>query len=540
MSRILTPVTALATLPAPPPRSPAEQVAAELARSDEHGLPPSEEVMEQRWRDIIARHPDPDSVLRAWRGWWARPEQLSPGSVGAALDVTMWRWWAIVTGRGWGKTRTAAEWVVDRCEQFAAKGVRHRVALVAPTAGDARDTMVEGESGLLAVLDRRGYRYDWIPSKRRLFIYVNPKRPTRCTLYSAERPDRLRGPQHHTAWCEEYAAWPAKVDSHGNTAFTNAEFGLRLPCPPGLRTQGVVTTTPKPIPSVKDLLERDGKDVVRTRGALYDNLRNLDPEFVQTILDRYPAGSPLALQEVFGQLLDIVEGALWTPDVNNRYRVDLATIPELATPAALQDENEWARVLLDALGIELVVVGVDPFGGGRTGEAGIIAVGANLQESKAYTLEDASGNMPADVWAAEVVRVYRRWGAAFVAAEQNYGGDMVRANVHAIDSTVAVQMVHAKKSKRLRAEPVSTLAVAGRSVLVGYFPELESQMVGWVPPAEGERAADSPDRLDAHVYGVTGVFPNITQPPATASRARRAGAAWRPGASGTRGVAAPS
>lgn len=529
-------MTDLAVLPAPPPSSPAETVAAELARPDPTtGVPPSEEVMEQRWRDIVAAHPDPDSVLRAWRGWWARPEQLSPGSPGAALDVTTWRWWAIVTGRGWGKTRTAAEWVVDRCEEFAQAGVRHRVALVAPTAGDARDTMVEGESGLLAVLDRRGYRYDWIPSKRRLFIYVNPKRPTRCTTYSAERPDRLRGPQHHTAWCEEYAAWPAKVDSHGNTAFTNAELGLRLPCPPGIQTRGVVTTTPKPIPSVTELLDRDGGDVVRTRGALYDNLRNLDPSFVRTILERYPAGSPLALQEVYGQLLDIVEGALWTPDDLKATRVDLAAIPELRTDAAIQDPDEWARILVAALGLDAVVVGVDPFGGGRTGEAGIVVVGANTTEGKAYTLEDASGNMPSETWGAKVVQVFHRWGANFVAAETNYGGDMVRAVIQATDSTVPVQLVNAKRGKRLRAEPVSTLTKGGRTAHVGFFPDLESQQVSWVP------GDDSPDRLDAYVYGVTGVFPNITQPPASASTTRRRGATWRPGTSGSRssGIASP-
>lgn len=530
------------TLPAPPPASPAERCAATLAAPDEHGVPPSTEVMAHRWRQIVANHPDPDSVLRSWRGWWARPEQLSPGSPGAALDVTVWRWWAIVTGRGWGKTRTAAEWVVDRCEEFAAAGVRHRVALVAPTAGDARDTMVEGESGLLAVLDRRGYRYEWRPTRRRLLIFVNPRRPTRCTLYSAERPDRLRGPQHHTAWCEEYAAWTPKVDSHGNTAFTNAELGLRLPCPPGLQTRGVVTTTPKPIPSVKELLDRDGTDVVRTRGALYDNVRNLDPTFVQTILDRYPAGSPLALQEVYGQLLDIVEGALWTPDDLKRTRVDLATIPELASHEALTDPDEWARVLLAALGIDYVVVGVDPFGGGRTGEAGIIVVGANSVERKAYTLEDASGNMPSEAWGAEVVRVYRRWQANEVVAERNYGGDMVRTVIQATDASVPVRMVDAKKSKRLRAEPVSTLSKGGRTAHVGFFPDLEAQQVGWVPPPEGERATESPDRLDGYVYAVTGVFPRITQPPARAAAPRsRTGARWTPGTgTAATGIASPS
>lgn len=484
------------TLPAMPPVSLAEQVAWKL-----RNVPAVKRAAV--WRRIVAEHPEGEALLRSWR-FWGRPEQFAPGSRGAALSTKLWRWWLVMTGRGWGKTRTAAEWVVDRAEEFANAGLRHRVAAIGPTAGDARDTMVEGESGLLAVCERRGYRADYMPSKRRVFIYVNPKRPTRVTLFSAERPDRLRGPQHHTVWCEEYAAWPLKVDAHGNTAFTNADFGLRLPCPDGLVPQGIVTTTPKPIPSIKAIdadADRAGSGVIRTRGSLYANLRNLAPSFVRAILDRYEGGR-LGDQEVHGKLLDVVEGALWTPGKIDEHRV--AVVPDT---------------------IDLIVVGVDPPGSSTGAECGIVVVGADSQASIAYTLEDCTISGPPEVWGAQVVAAYSRWNANYVVAETNYGGEMVVSTIHAVDGSVPVDKVVAKVGKRLRAEPVSTLAANGRAVHVGYYGDLESQQVSWVP------GDTSPDRLDAYVYAVTRCLGALTRPPGKATspnRASRRGARWTP------------
>lgn len=487
----------------------ADQVAAELAAL-------IEEDRETAWHRLVAELPgDGDATVRSWR-FWGRPEQFAPGTPGSAIPATLldpvgWRWWAIVTGRGWGKTRTAAEWVVDRCEAFAVaagwshigRGSRlHRVLAVAPTAADARDTMVEGESGLLAVLARRGYQAKYEPSKLRVTI---PALRTVITLRSAERPDRIRGGQYHTAWLEEYAAWPQKLDDLGESlAYSNADLALRLPCPVGLVPQGVVTTTPKPIPPVKALLDRAhiaGSSVVRTSGSLYANLRNLAPAFVDAILDRYE-GTRLGDQEVHGIMLDIVEGALWSPDVLDAWRVS-------AMPAHL----------------DRTVVGVDPYGGGTGGEAGIVVAGADLTAREVFVLEDASMAGPSEVWGAQAVAAFYRWGAVKIVAERNYGGDMVRAVIHAIDPTVPVELVTASKGKQPRAEPVATLTARGKVHLVGYHPLLESQLCSWVP---GDK---SPDRLDAFVWAATDLFGDLVRVPASAAspnRAPRRGARWAP------------
>lgn len=494
------------TLDRPDP-SLAEQVAERLAGLDT-------DQREAAWNEFVAELPDGDRVTTSWK-FWGRPEQFAPGTPGAAIPATLidpvgWRWWAIVTGRGWGKTRTAAEWVVDRCEQFATaphrsttgKGSRlHRVLLVGPTATDVRDTMVEGESGLLAALHRRGYPAHYEPSKLRITV---PGLRTTITLRSAEKPDRIRGGQYHTSWLEEFAAWVLKLDDLGESlALANTDLALRLPCPTGMVPQAVVTTTPKPLPPVKALLDRaarPGSGVIRTSGSLYANLRNLAPAFVKAILDRYE-GTKIGDQEVHGIMLSIVEGALWTPDVLDAYRVSAPPV------------------------LDLVVVGVDPYGGGKGGECGIVVVGADLTTREVYVLDDRSLAGPPEVWGAQVVAAHYAWGSSLIVAEKNYGGEMVRGTIHAVDSTVPVDMVNASKGKQPRAEPIATLSARGKVHLVGYHGDLESQLCSWVP---GDK---SPDRLDAMVWGATHLFGDLTRPPASAgspnrARGTRAGARW--------------
>jgi phage terminase large subunit-like protein len=489
-------------LPSPPAESPAEQAAEMLAR-----LPAAERA--DAWAKVVAAHPDPHKLLRSWRSWWARPEQLAPGTPGAALTVTLWRWWCVVTGRGWGKTRTAAEWVLDRCELFAreAPNTVHRVSMIAPTRGDGRDVMVEGESGIMACAERRGWVAHYEPSKTRVTIKVPGSRlPTICRLLTAEKPDGPRGSQSHTSWAEELAAWPQKIDTYGNTCLTNVEFALRLPCPEGIEPQGVITTTPKPLPEVRRVIDaaRDPDDpaYVLTRGALWKNLRNLARSFVQDILDRY-SGTRLGSQEIDGALLDVVEGALWTPDGINAQRV----------PA-----KDHARILAT---IDRIVVAVDPpgaDGSSRVGaECGILVVGADTQLGVAYTLEDATVTGPPEKWGAAVVSAYHRHGADVVIGEVNYGGDMVRATIHAVDGTIPFKPVRAKRNKQLRAEPVATLADGGRARHLGYFGDLESQQVSWVL---GEK---SPDRLDAYVYAVTHLLARLTTPPASTGNPNKTG-----------------
>lgn len=401
-------------------------------------------------------------------------------------------------------TRSGAEFVLDRSEQFhaGAGGQWHRVALVARTAADARDTMVEGESGLAACCERRGHVGIYQPSKRR---FVIPDLLTTCTTYSAAEPDSLRGPQQHTAWADEPAAWVHKVDPQGNTAWTNMMFGLRLdpPAACGMVPQACATTTPKPIPLVVDWFIRAGlledpatkelrdpdPSIVITTGSMLDNIANLSPVFIQTITDTY-AGTNLAAQEIYGILLSAVEGALWQPgDIDHVRRH-----PTLSRK----------------------VVAVDPPGGGSA-ECGIIVVGsaAHVGEARtrlrhAYVLDDLSVKGPPETWATVAVAAAREHRADIV-AEVNFGGDMVVAAIHAIDPSITVHVVRATRGKRRRAEPVSLLYQKGRVHHVGQFGLLEAQMLTWTD----EPGQPSPDRMDALVWGVSFLLPQLSMPPSS-------------------------
>lgn len=484
----------------------AERVAELLVELPEH----------ERVEALASILPDTDleQLERDWR-FWSRPEQQEP------LDL-LWAVWVILTGRGWGKTRTGAEWVIDRCIQFErAKRVsrsKHRVALLARTAGDARDTMVEGDSGLAACCEQRGIPYRYEPSKRRFSI---PSLSSTMTTFSAAEPDQLRGPQHHTAWGDEVAAWQHIVDAQGNTAWTNLMFGLRLDAPE-MTPRAVATTTPKPIPLVRewDAADREGdRTVYVTRGSLLDNRQNLAPSFLKLILGRFE-GSALAAQEIHGLLLDSVEGALWS-----------------AAKIA------WGRVVGHP-DLALIVVGVDP-PAEHVAECGIVVVGIEHGRSDddrrhAYVLEDASMHGTPEQWAAQVVAVARRWGA-IVVGEVNQGGDMVRAAVHAVDPDIPFEPVRAGKGqgKWQRAEPVAALyggtpkqvpvelptggtkltellgpdgspiLIEARIHHVGYFPDLESQMSTWT---DGDPL--SPDRMDALVWAVKRLLPDVSRPAA--------------------------
>lgn len=443
---------------------------------------------------------DLDAMRRDWR-FWARPNQLPP------TDRPWWVW-VVLAGRGFGKTRVGAEFVLDRSVAFHRQGIPHRVALIGRTAADCRDTMVEGESGLAECADRRGIRLKYEPSKRRVTL---PDLDTMMTTFSAEEPDSLRGPQHSTAWGDEPASWAHKVDAQGNTAWSNAEFGLRLHDP-----KAILTGTPKPIPFIKALVEEaadpDGR-VALTQGSLRDNAPNLAPSFVQTILAQY-GGTLLGAQEIDGMLVDRVEGALWTPEQIEAGRLrSEAQVPPLAK----------------------IVVAVDP-PAETAAECGIVVVGveanpANPQRRHVFVLADESIRGSAETWSAKVIETYHRWQANEVVGEVNNGGDMVRAVVHLQDPTVPFRKVRATDGKRRRAEPVAMLyqaesPTAVRAHHVGYFGALEAQMTTWTD-SPGE---PSPDRMDALVWGVSALVPLAGQAPARSASpaaARLPGAASR-------------
>lgn len=419
-------------------------------------------LLGRRAAEEVLGHLD-DAALEAlaadWR-FWARPEQLEPPG--------HWRIWVICAGRGWGKTRTGAEWVHDRVRRGYG-----RIHLVARTAADYRDVMVEGESGLLATAPR-GERVVFRPALRRV-EWESTGAVALC--FSAEEPDQLRGPQCDTAWADEPSTWQMLRDDSGSTAWDNLELGLRLGPDPRM----VATMTPKPVPMVRDLLARHGRDVHLTTGSLLENVANLAPGFVHHILDRY-GGTRLGAQEIEGRLLEAADGALFSRASIERDR--------LAAPLG--------RDAYDA-----VAVGVDPAVGG--GETGIVVV-ARTREAlptatgghrrQLHVLVDATVSGPPDLWARRVAALARE-RRAVVVAEANQGGAMVRAVIRHADPSVAVVTVRAVESKRARAEPVSLLAEQGRLRLVGHLPDLESQMLAWEP------GADSPDRLDALVWAAT-------------------------------------
>lgn len=381
----------------------------------------------------------------------------------------------MLAGRGWGKTRTGAEWVCSRVSD----GSRH-VALVGPTAADTRDVMVDGPSGILAcssgLKGRDRPRYE---SSRRRVLW--PGSGSVALLFSAEEPDRLRGPQHDTAWCDEIAAWryPETWDQ--------LQFGLRL----GAEPRCLVTTTPRPTRVVLDLVRAAG--TVTTRGSTDENARNLAPGFLEALRRRYE-GTRLERQERFAEILTDTPGALWT----------LAAIDALR--------------VREAPHLSRIVVAVDPAvtAGAGSDETGIVVAGLS-SDGHAYVLADHSLRGSPGEWSARAVRAYREHSADRIVAEANQGGDLVAATLRAADSSVPVRLVHASRGKRARAEPIAALYEQGRVHHVGSLATLEDQMTTW----DASTAAGSPDRLDALVWALSELFPTMTAPVAQAPRTVR-------------------
>lgn len=416
---------------------------------------------------------DPEALVWDW-SVWARPEQLPP--------TDDWNVWLVLAGRGFGKTRLASEWVREQAK-YTNEGQR-RFALVARTAADVRDVIVEGESGIMNV-SPPSEKPLYEPSKRRL---TWPNGNT-ATLFTADEPDGLRGPQFTHAWGDEIAAWRQTPDAAGMTAFDNLRVGTRL----GKNPQILCTTTPKRVPLLYKLIEESrmdkegGSKVVVTRGSTMDNAGNLSGAYLDTILGVYE-GTTLARQELYGEMLDDVEGALWNEEMVEAAR---ETIYPFSTP--------------------LRVIGVDPsVAENPRDECGIVVCAASaehdLYKRNAWVLEDASIHGSPDTWARKVVEMARKWGCPVV-AEVNQGGALVRNAILSIDPSIKVLEVHSKYGKALRAEPVVLAYEQQRVHHVGYLTDLESQMYSWIP----ESSSKSPDRVDALVHALTALL--IKPPP---------------------------
>jgi len=375
----------------------------------------------------------------------ARPSQIPPEG--------NWNTWLIQTGRGWGKTRTGSEFVIESVRS----GVARRVHLVARAAADVRDVMIEGESGILTV-SPPSFKPIYEPSKRRL-TWPNG---AIATTFAAENPDQLRGPQCDLAWCDELASWRYPQ------AWDMLLFGLRL----GANPRVVVTTTPRPRRFLRELAK--AKSTIVTRGSTRENEINLSPIFMDAIFDKY-GSTHLGRQELEGELLDEMPGALFHRKLIEAGRV-----------------KEYPK-------LERIVVAVDPATTGKesSDESGIIVVG--VSERHFYVLADYSIRASPDAVCRRAILAYDEFKASRVVFEANQGGETWRTIVHGIEPQVATKDVHASRGKFARAEPVAARYEQGRVHHVGIFSDLEDQMCNYVPGVPG----DSPDRMDALVWAIT-------------------------------------
>jgi len=394
-----------------------------------------------------------------WRGLFARPDQVIP----APLLTGGKDGWFACAGRGWGKTRVGAESVRECVER---RGYR-RVGLIAPTAADARDVMVEGESGILAVSPPWAMPV-YEPSKRRL-TWPNG---AVGTLFSADEPDRLRGPQHDLIWGDEVAAWRYAE------AWDMALFGLRL----GDKPLKLATSTPKPTPLVKALIA--DPDFVVTGGSTFDNAANLAASALRTFRRKYE-GTRLGLQELYARILDDNPNALFSRATIEQHRV--------------------GRDAVIGLSFNRIVVGVDPAvsANAASNETGIVVVARCGDHF--YVLEDASLAGKPHEWAAAVRDAYRATRADRVVAEVNQGGDLVEMAIRTADPNIPYTAVHATRGKAIRAEPVAALYEQGRVHHVGFHAKLEDQQTDFDPTVERD-PANSPDRMDALVWAITALM----------------------------------
>lgn len=404
--------------------------------------------------------PKPDTKLHrafaeALRGAWrtaARPEQVAPPGD--------WTTWVFCGGRGAGKTRSGAEWVMER----VAAGSRY-VHLIAPTAADCRDVLLEGPAGILSIAPPH-LRPVYQPSLRKL-TWPNG---AQGLLFSSDEPDRLRGPQCDVAWLDEVCAM-----RQAQEVLDNMYFGLRV----GKDPRCLITTTPRPIKCFKALLARDGQDVVVTRSSSFANRDNLAPAFFSQITAKY-AGTRLGRQELEAELLTDTPGALWHLDAIEELRVRVAPQP-----------------------LERVLVAIDPAvtHGPDADETGIVVVGLGA-DGHGYVLDDLSGRYPPEEWARKAIQAYRTYAADRIVAEINNGGTMVEHTLRSVDPAIPYTAVHASRGKLTRAEPVSALYEQGKVHHVGTFAALEDQMTSY----DGSRTGASPDRLDALVWGLTALM----------------------------------
>lgn len=402
-----------------------------------------------------------EELMYTWE-FWARPDQLPP------TDVD-WNTWLLNQGRGAGKTRSGVEWV-----RGLVKGGYKRIAAIAATNSDIERVMIQGESGFLARCwkgdkDRKGKvigKPVWSPTKR-LLTWENG---AYVQFFSAEEPERLRGPQFEAAWCDELAAWNRDRDT-----WDMLQFCLRL----GKHPQVCVTTTPKPTKLLRDIIKNPKTVVVS--GSTFANAANLAPTYLEAVKAQYE-GTRLGRQELYAEILDEASGALWNRTMLASCEVDI------------DDPVEFAQSL------NRVVVSVDPAvsANAESDMTGVVVAGIDIN-GVCYVLQDATDRYTPEGWAAKAIELYHTYGADRIVAERNQGGEMVRYTFKSVDETIPIKLVHASRGKFARAEPVSALYERGKVKHAKGLDALEDQMVQWEPLG----SIGSPDRLDAMVWAIT-------------------------------------
>lgn len=400
-------------------------------------------------------------ILEEFFHWQAHGGQAEPPGD--------WRVWFLRAGRGFGKTMAGAHWVLDRARENPGA----RIALVGGSVDEVRKVMIEGPGGLIAQA-RSGEPVQWNPTRGMVQFHSGAQ----GFVYSARAAEKLRGPEHHFAWCDELAKW--KKD--GDAAWDNLQMGLRL----GTRPRLIVTTTPRTTVLVRRVRALEG--TIETRGRTADNVHSSEA-FRAWAQETY-GGTRLGRQELDGEMFEEVEGALWTRDTLERAR--------LAGPLP-----RWKRIVVgvdppvttdgDACGIVVCALGDDPLAGPGQAIACVLAD------------RSVSGERP-EGWARAVADTARTWGADRVIAERNQGGEMVESVMRSADVWLPVELVHARGSKAARAEPVAALFEAGRAKLAGRFPELEDELAGLTHGGGYQGPGRSPDRADAMVYAMSALI----------------------------------
>ncbi|HCB59087.1 MAG TPA: hypothetical protein DEP82_14525 [Arthrobacter bacterium] len=405
----------------------------------------------------------------------ARGDQWPPPGKG-------WLVWLLKGGRGSGKTRSGAEWIRNMSKTL------ERTSIIGPSWSHVRDTMIEGDSGLLVVFDLAKSAVTWEPSKRKLTVPCGcpktkyGKAPHRkghfIQAFTGEEPERLRGPQHAAVWLDEPAHF-ALIEA----TWDNMMFGLRL----GQRPVVLCSTTPLPTKWMKTLIAEP--DTVSVTVSTYKNMDNLAPSFRKVMLAKYE-GTRLGRQELHGEVLEDIVGALWSYSMIEPFRVERITEGE--------GETAFGRPALTHLDMDRIIVAIDPAGSSdrKRDETGIVVVGKRGDHF--YVLDDLSGHYTPDGWAQAAWAAYDKYEADLIVAEKNYGGEMVLSTLRNVRTDGKVDLVTSRRGKVLRAEPVVGLYEQERVHHFTQFEELETQMCEWVPAK-----SDSPDRVDALVHGIT-------------------------------------